>query len=449
MGNYRKRHISRHRTGWRYKRAVPRELQGLIGRKEWSEYFGSIGERVAETKARELAVEHDRLVGQLRTLTPAERDVIAARGGLQPFRQYLEGTVIGTAFVDYFAAKEPDPNSPERQQQEDALEIMRARRQAAEMRAEAAAGRKTLAKANGKGVGIEALVPIWQRVSKPRASASIRSMQYCAGRFVEIVGDVEPKAVTRTHIIKFRDALEANTKISRRTAAKYLEMIHRLLNVALSAGIVTYNPAHGVKLSKADGKLVDQQRKQPFQPSHVQAIFAAMPSESEDFQWMMRLLAYHGMRGGEAVQLRADDVTDMFGVPVLRIHDRHGTIKNKHSVRDIPIHPACMGIVEYAQAVPGPWLFSSFPEWGDRRAAGFQRQASDFLRKRVKILDRGLTMHSFRHLWRTLAREINMPDAVSRSIMGHALGRDDHAAYGDGPSLKVRAEWMAKIDPLD
>ena len=52
------------------------------------------------------------------------------------------------------------------------------------------------------------------------------------------------------------------------------------------------------------------------------------------------------------------------------------------------------------------------------------------LREKVGIKDRRYTMHSFRHLWRTLARECEMPESVSRAIMGHALGSGEHGAYG-------------------
>ena len=57
-------------------------------------------------------------------------------------------------------------------------------------------------------------------------------------------------------------------------------------------------------------------------------------------------------------------------------------------------------------------------------------------------------MHSFRHLWRTLGRECEMPESISRSIMGHTLGGGEHGAYGAAHSLKLRAEWIAKIQPL-
>ena len=165
----------------------------------------------------------------------------------------------------------------------------------------------------------------------------------------------------------------------------------------------------------------------------------------------MRLLAFHGLRSGEACQLRCDDVTVLHGVPVLRIHDLHGSVKNRASVRDVPIHPGCMEIRHQAQAAAreeGGWLFPSLPVKRLGRGRWFQDYGSRFLRQTVGIIDRRYTMHSFRHLWRTLARECEMPESVSRSIMGHTLGGGEHGAYGSAPSLKLRAEWMTKINPF-
>jgi hypothetical protein len=41
-----------------------------------------------------------------------------------------------------------------------------------------------------------------------------------------------------------------------------------------------------------------------------------------------------------------------------------------------------------------------------------------------------------------------MPEPVRRAIMGHAEGTDAHAGYGERVSLRKRAEWMARVDPL-
>ena len=240
----------------------------------------------------------------------------------------------------------------------------------------------------------------------------------------------------------------SRTQYSFTNTMKHLEALNSMLRVARSAGIVDTVPSDGVKPTRQRTKFVDATRKLPFKPQHVRTIFRKAGQESEDFRWMVKLLAYHGARSGELAQLRVDDVMTMAGVAILSIHDRYGSVKNKHSVRHVPIHPKCIGIVDYARTRNGEWLFGSFLEWKGKRGEFFQRRAHDFLRATCKITAPEYTMHSFRHLWRTLAREIGMPEAVSRAIMGHSLGKDDHAAYGEVPSLKVRAEWIGKIDPL-
>ena len=159
------------------------------------------------------------------------------------------------------------------------------------------------------------------------------------------------------------------------------------------------------------------------------------------------------MRSGEACQLRSADVTVLHGVPVLRVHDLHGRVKNRSSVRDIPIHPACTNILTLAREIErkhgsDSWLLPTLPVKELGRGRWFQDYGSRFLRHKVGITDRRYTMHSFRHLWRTLARECEMPESISRAIMGHTLGAGEHGAYGNAPSLKLRAEWIAKIDPL-
>ena len=138
------------------------------------------------------------------------------------------------------------------------------------------------------------------------------------------------------------------------------------------------------------------------------------------------------------------------GVPILRIRRKDDRLKTKHSARDIPIHPKCMGIVDYAAKVKGQWLFASLPHWNkDGKAGKFQQDASKFLRKKVGITDKRLTAHCLRHTFGMVAAEIDMPEPVSRAIMGHTQGKDDHARYGKAHlSLSKRAKWIARIDPL-
>jgi hypothetical protein len=57
-------------------------------------------------------------------------------------------------------------------------------------------------------------------------------------------------------------------------------------------------------------------------------------------------------------------------------------------------------------------------------------------------------MHSLRHAFSTACREAEMPDAVKYALMGHALGRGEGGKYGSVPSLKLRAKWITKVEPM-
>jgi integrase len=241
--------------------------------------------------------------------------------------------------------------------------------------------------------------------------------------------------------MQYRDMLERKT-YARSTAQEYLDGIHRLFAIAYSEGVVQSNPVTGVKLRTARNKFIELQRRRPFEANEIRLLFEKLKNETEPFQWLVRLLVFHGMRSGEAAQLRVEDITTISNVKVIRVHDRYGSVKNRNSQRDIPLHPKCAEFINYAQAVSKNWIFPQRTLRSDR----FQSHAGYFLRRRVGITDRALTMHSLRHTWRTLAREICMPPAVSRAIMGHSMGGDVHDEYGGRPSLRLMSEWMNKIE---
>jgi integrase len=289
-------------------------------------------------------------------------------------------------------------------------------------------------------VGTEKITPKSDRPCKDKA--------LCAPF---LVGDLEPQEVTRRHIISYRDELENLPRMKSANIAEHLCKMHGLFNLALSEGIVSTNPAHGIRARDFGIKL--SAKGQGFTSTQVREIFNAIAGETVAFAWVVRLIAYRGMRSGESCQLRSADVTTLHGIPVLRVHDLHGRVKTPPSIRGIPIHPTCIGIVRLAKEVVAKhgadsWLFPSLPAKKLGRGRWFQDYGSRFLRQRVGITDRRYRMHSFRHLWRTLARECEMPESVSRAIMGHSLGSGEHGAYGGAPSLKPRAEWVANIDPL-
>ena len=446
------RYIVRHHGGLKYVRAIPEKLQPLEGRKVWTEYLGKISADDAETRALELAAEHNKRAKVLRNLPEPDKRMLISKGGLARCEADAAQADYLAALLWPYTIGKPQTEAAKRRADS-------TRRTIASLLEAHAPTHNIVAKLNGKASEalprLFDLVTLHEKTSILRDDKTPKRERTYVRRFVEIVGDLAAPDVTRNHVIAFRDTLEARG-FKPDNVGQHLAKLNTLFKVGLSEGIVTSNPAYGVKARAQPGSKFADHEGKSFTSAQVKRIFAALDGETADFQWIIRLLAYHGMRGGEVCQLRCSDVATLHAVPVLRIHDRHGRVKNRQSVRDVPIHPKCGGIVAYAAKVvkehgADAWLFPS----KKGRVHGFQTYANGkFLRAKVGIVDRqpgarhhDHSVHSFRHLFSTLCREVGMPDAVKYALMGHVLGKGEGGRYGEGPSLKVRAKWLAKVDP--
>jgi integrase len=438
------RYIVPHHGGLKYVRAIPVKVQPLEGRKVWTAYLKGLSGADAKTRALELAAEHDKRAKALLSLPESDKKMLISRGGLARCQ-------ADAAHADYLAAV-LWPYTLVKPASEHASKLAQgARRSIASLSEAHATTNNIVAKLNGKEGSdprLFELVALWQRVAKPRAPKSIDKMKMHVRRFVELIGDHAPRDVTRQHAIDYRDGLEKRAGLSAKSVDKHLYGMHRLYSVALSEGAADLNPFSGVKARKGDnGKFADDGRK-PFTSTHARLIFKRLAELQPDDQIVMRLLAYHGMRAGEVCQLRACDVQRLGGVDVVSINDAAGSIKNKPSLRDVPLHPKCRDLLKLAKSkAPDAYLFD-YPMWKHSRAGKFQQRANAWLRA-IGITDKNITVHSWRHTWRTMARELDMPEPISRAILGHTLGSGDHGKYGEAPSLKLRTNWLAKVDPLN
>ena len=447
MATYNRTYCVRHGKGYKYKRAVPLDVRGLFGgRKVWVRPLREAGRRAAENEARELAVKDQRVIDRLRALSDDERAQVTLAGGLEALERATRAVEFGPIL---FQSILPTDDAPLEIDLPSILQnCLQSVDETEQIVAAAERGRRTLNKVK-QSATLDVLLDTWRRVAKPKAVHSVDAKARCLKRFKAVVGDMHPRRVTADHAAAFRDDLERAANLGPRTKRKYLEELHALFSVAMSQRLVDTNPFYKIKLAKMGGRFVDEESKKPFETRQVRMMFDALSGEHLDFQWVTRLFAYHGGRSGEFAQLRKEDVTVSFGMPVIKVHDEHGSLKNRQSVRTIPLHPKCMDFIAYADAAKGPWIFASFPLWKEgRRGAPYQSRASDFIRNVVKISDPDLTMHSLRHTWITLAREMNMPEQVDYAITGHARGRGHHARYGQGPSLKKQLRWLKRIDPL-
>jgi integrase len=135
-------------------------------------------------------------------------------------------------------------------------------------------------------------------------------------------------------------------------------------------------------------------------------------------------------------QLTKADLAERDGVAYLRIRADQAKgqrVKNRNSVRDVPLHRQLLadGLVAWARSRPGDRLFS-YPS-----AVASKR----LLRRFAKMgLGEGKVVHSLRHTFKTAARGV-MGQEWHDALTGHA-GASVSNGYGRFPV----ADLKAKID---
>jgi hypothetical protein len=87
---YRKTYFVKAGKGYLYKRAVPLDVQKVVGRDTWTKSLGRLSESAAEIAARACAADHDKLVAYLRSLPDTERISLISNGGYEGLRRTAE-----------------------------------------------------------------------------------------------------------------------------------------------------------------------------------------------------------------------------------------------------------------------------------------------------------------------------------------------------------------------
>jgi integrase len=195
---------------------------------------------------------------------------------------------------------------------------------------------------------------------------------------------------------------------------------HRVLSLALSAAVkdgrIVRNVAEGVPLPRVV-------RRPKRYLSHAQV--AALAEACAPYQTLIRVLAYSGLRWGEASALRVHAVDlDRRRLEVDQAHTEVGgkivvgTTKN-HERRSVPIPRFLAEELREHLAEKGPneLVFTS-PKGAALRNTNFRPRFFDPAAERVGLS--GLTPHELRHTAASLAIKAGANVKVVQQMLGHA-----------------------------
>lgn len=165
----------------------------------------------------------------------------------------------------------------------------------------------------------------------------------------------------------------------------------------------------------------------------------------------MPLIAlYSGMRLGEIVQLHRNDVRQIDGVwafDINRAEDDDKKVKTETSLRKVPVHKVLIDLGLIARchdAKLGKRLFPDLPAaqngyYSHNFSKWWGRYGETFgFRTTRKVF------HSFRHLFADALRDLEAPEYVLKSIMGHADSSTTNK-YGVGVGLDVRRSYVDNV----
>jgi integrase len=245
-----------------------------------------------------------------------------------------------------------------------------------------------------------------------------------------------------------------------KTINNHLDFFAGLMNRLIQEGVhLGPNPFLGFRYRTAEIDRAGGARKNrsPWAPEDLERLFSSrlwtgcrsperrhMPGRQviEDGLWWAPFLAlFAGLRAEEALQLRSDDITEVRGVPVIRVAWHEGARKKTASARRmVPIHAELirLGLLDFAAAARAKGSRLLFPEMprGNARhslSAYFSRRFTD-LRRRLGLPD-CCDFHAFRTTFITTVEGLPTTNTtLVDSTVGQKPRREMAAHYANlGP----------------
>lgn len=229
-------------------------------------------------------------------------------------------------------------------------------------------------------------------------------------RIGEEFGDCEAESVTAKQITTFMDKLRAQA-FGKRSVQMHLTAIKSAYRWGILNDKISIDPSEYVKLPK--GLKADTRK-----PPEDAALEAILDSVGVPFSEFVLLLYYTGLRRGEALALRQEDIDrDRRIIHVRRAvsfehnHPYIKSTKTESGVRDVYFPPALLPLLPTQKG----YIFSDDGEHLLSREVFLYRW-----RKYCEAIGHQLTPHQLRHFYVSAMDDAGVPVTVTQAQVGHA-----------------------------
>nr|WP_294534861.1 site-specific integrase [uncultured Rhodoblastus sp.] len=299
-----------------------------------------------------------------------------------------------------------------------------------------------------------------------RVLETLRSMPPNA---VKRYGNISGKAVVE------RAKAEGLAPMSPTTVNLHLVVLSALFNWAENEGIISKNPARGLRVVDPVRK---KDKRKPFSTEQLTGIFSAplfrgcvddeagyaSPGENHPRRgrfWVPLIGLFSGMRLNEICQLDVADVRTIVGIECFVVTTETAgaatgkKLKTENAERIIPVHPKLLefGFNEHLAERRGSGQGKLFPElslastgyYSDNFSKWFARFLEKAGAKRPRT-----SFHSFRHNFRDALREARIPKDITYALGGWANENGDGDAtaenYGRGYPAAALLDAIKQVE---
>lgn len=241
-------------------------------------------------------------------------------------------------------------------------------------------------------------------------------------------------------------------RLAPRSVNKYRQMTRSLFTWAAAHDYIAQSPAAILKDVK-EGRARDD--RHPFTDDDLRAYFRKLDESPErpELYWLPRILAYSGMRLGEAAQLTTRDLKQEGGVWIWDVNEEAEgkRLKTEASRRRVPVHPRLLelGILAFVEGRPEGHLIDAQWHTTDNPKRGAIDKLSKLLNRRLReagITERRKTgAHSFRHTVASRLKAAGVPEYQIADLLGHETDSMSTGRYGastDIGALDKALSWL-------
>lgn len=242
---------------------------------------------------------------------------------------------------------------------------------------------------------------------------------------IPLLGTRRVKDLTKTDANKLlKDVMAGKTKVSVKTdklrgkaivrggagtAARTVSLLGGILTYAIEAGIITTNPAHGIRKPK------DSVRTRRLSEAEYRTLGEMLRKAGKDEKYattidIIRQIALTGCRRSEVINLMWAEA-DVDGSCLRLVDSKEGT-----SIRPIGL-PVVEFLEERRKTATGTYVF---PGYGDDNAFGSFPNHWEQIFKDSPLAD--VTPHVLRHSFASLGNDLGFTELTIAALVGHAKG---------------------------